>query len=410
MFEHGKKYFPIKTETACLKKWTWSSVYLKTGTTNSCHRCNEQPFDITDFGSFHNVPKKLDDRKLMLAGQWPVGGCEYCQNIENADGFSDRMYHLEIPNLTPPELFDDPTAVSVTPQIVEIYLNNTCNLACTYCDSAFSSRIQHEIKRFGPFESQGIKIVDEHKYVDQELAFKNFCVWLEKNIHNIKRLHFAGGETFFQRELDAVLDIIDQNPNKNLELNFISNLMATKTQEYIERIKQMILDKKIGRLDITASLDCWGEAAEYIRHGLNLSVWERNFSYIVNQKWIKITVNSVITAMSVRTTADLIERLNGFREIRDINHNFLVVGKNPHLHPRIFGGDMWIKDFERMLSVFPSGYGAHDNEREYLNGIFQYLQTCKEDSIMIKRMHVYLDELDRRRNTNWKSLFPYLDI
>jgi pyruvate-formate lyase-activating enzyme len=356
------------------------------------------------------LSKKINNRKIMLDGQWPVGGCEYCQNIENAGGFSDRMYHLEIPNLNPPELYQDPAAVSVTPQIVEIYLNNTCNLACTYCDPAFSSRIEHEIKRFGPFDNGGIKIVDANTYVDQDLAFKNFCTWLVENIHSIKRLHFAGGETFFQRELNVVLDIIDQNPNKHLEINFISNLMAAKTQEYVDRIKKMILDKKIGRLDITASLDCWGPEAEYIRHGLELDKWEENFSYLVNQKWIKITVNSVITAMSVRTTADLIERLNHYRKIRDINHNFLLVGSNPHLHPRIFGGDMWAKDFDRMLEIFPSGYGAHDNEREYLAGIFQYLQSCEVDSTMIERMHVYLNELDRRRNTNWKSLFPYLDI
>ena len=28
----------------------------------------------------------------------------------------------------------------------------------------------------------------------------------------------------------------------------------------------------------------------------------------------------------------------------------------------------------------------------------------------IKNLHTYLDELDRRRSTNWRTLFPYLNI
>ena len=31
--------FPIKTKTACQYKWTWSTVFLSTGTSSSCHRC-----------------------------------------------------------------------------------------------------------------------------------------------------------------------------------------------------------------------------------------------------------------------------------------------------------------------------------------------------------------------------------
>jgi hypothetical protein len=28
----------------------------------------------------------------------------------------------------------------------------------------------------------------------------------------------------------------------------------------------------------------------------------------------------------------------------------------------------------------------------------------------IKKLHEYLDELDRRRKTDWRSLFPYLVV
>jgi len=47
------KYFPIKTETACRLKWSWSTIYLTTGISGSCHRAsygqlNQNNFDNID--------------------------------------------------------------------------------------------------------------------------------------------------------------------------------------------------------------------------------------------------------------------------------------------------------------------------------------------------------------------------
>jgi hypothetical protein len=37
-------------------------------------------------------------------------------------------------------------------------------------------------------------------------------------------------------------------------------------------------------------------------------------------------------------------------------------------------------------------------------------QSSHNDLDSIKQLHVYLNELDRRRSTNWRSLFSYLDV
>jgi len=61
--------FPIKTATACNSKWSWSTIWLTTGKTSSCHRVESIPIDPNDFSNFHNVPKKIQDRELMLEGK-----------------------------------------------------------------------------------------------------------------------------------------------------------------------------------------------------------------------------------------------------------------------------------------------------------------------------------------------------
>jgi hypothetical protein len=131
------KYFPIQTDTACQLKWAWSTVFLQTGTTASCHRVEHHQFNIDTF-NFHNTEQKLSQRKNMLAGNWPVGKelefsttCEsYCGKIEKTGiGISDRQFFNTIPNLVPNELELNSNEINVTPTILEIYIDNTCNLS-----------------------------------------------------------------------------------------------------------------------------------------------------------------------------------------------------------------------------------------------------------------------------------------
>ena len=184
------KYFPIKTDTACQLKWTWSTIHLYTGETSSCHRVNTSKLNETNFAQFHNTDKKIADRKLMLDGKWPTGGCEYCKNIETAGGKSDRQFQLEIPNLVPPELDADLAAVSVTPRIVEVYLDNVCNMSCIYCEDKFSSKIYQENIKHGNYAHNNLEIKNISTKQDNfDQLSAEFWKWMHSNYQKIGRAH-----------------------------------------------------------------------------------------------------------------------------------------------------------------------------------------------------------------------------
>jgi hypothetical protein len=88
------KKFPIRTETSCMLKWAWSTVFLNLGTTSSCHRCEHDTITLETFDTFHNTTRKIQSRELMRQGIWPKSGCQYCEKIENAGGISDRLYQF----------------------------------------------------------------------------------------------------------------------------------------------------------------------------------------------------------------------------------------------------------------------------------------------------------------------------
>ena len=83
MSDSRKKYFPIKTATSCQLKWNWSTLFLNTGITASCHRTGKSEINAENFKNFHNTPVKLADRTNMLQGKWPEESCKYCKDIED---------------------------------------------------------------------------------------------------------------------------------------------------------------------------------------------------------------------------------------------------------------------------------------------------------------------------------------
>ena len=252
------KFFPIKTETACQLKWNWSTIRLHNGVTSSCHRASLSNITADNFDSFHNTTEKIDARTLMLNGQWPTGGCEYCQKIESAGGTSDRMFHAAIPNMAPSELDVNPLSTEITPTILEIYFDNVCNMSCIYCWDGFSSKIQQENVKFGRFEKAGIVIDNRAKKVDNiDLLTDRMWQWMKTHGQSLKRFHVLGGEPFYQHQFDYCLAFFDKNPFPNLEFNVVSNLMISteRFKNNIDRIKQLVAEKKLKQFDLTVSID-----------------------------------------------------------------------------------------------------------------------------------------------------------
>lgn len=405
------RYFPIKTATSCQLKWTWSTIHLYTGETNSCHRVGATVVTSDDFDSFHNTPKKLSDRQLMLEGKWPQGGCEYCRDIEDAGGQSDRQFQLQIPGLVPPELEIDPTAVHVSPRILEVYLDNICNMSCIYCWDGFSSRIQQENHRFGEFVNGRVEIKNYAKpSADFESLVEKFWDWMEKNYHTLKRFHILGGEPFFQQSFERCLDFLETHKNPELEFNIISNLKVPKAklEKFIDRIKKLVASRRIKRFDLTCSIDCWGEEQEYIRHGIDMNQWQQNFDYVANQSWIYLNINQTITGLGVKSIPELIEFINTYRKNREIGHYFMSCVNRPHLYPGIFGSGFFDKDFERILEIMPDNTWQQQQARKMMIGLQSEWNSHQRDQTALDDLEIFLNEIDRRRGLNWKKTFPWL--
>ena len=416
------KRFPIKEGIPCQLKWTHSTVYLTNGVTASCHRAGYGKIEMDgDNFNFHNTANKIVERTKMLNGEWPGNGCEHCKHIEQAGGNSYRTIHLEMEGTTaPPELDNDLKAVNVTPRQLEVYWGNTCNLKCIYCAAHYSSKIHQEEKRFGLFNTDGVILdADKWQMSDRiEEATEKLFVWFENNIQHLHKLFIMGGEPFLQKETERMIAFLEQRELPNLTLCFFSNLTVDheRVKNWVQRLDRLVKEKRLDKLQIVGSLDSWGAEAEYVRNGLDLKLFQKNFEYILNESSTLQNINSSLTVTAVTGMPVLVDKINEWSKIRPVYWSMMKAstynyGPRPYLYPGIFGrkvNDIGLKEAVEKFDV--NSYGHIDsvkaNYKNYMNGIINEFENREPDPFRQKQFKIYLSELDRRRGTDYKKTFP----
>lgn len=395
--------FPINTETACQFKWTWSTLFLSVGTSSSCHRC--KGWDVSEnMEDFHNHPGKIQDREKMLEGQWPGNGCEYCKKIEDAGGVSERTAYINSSLLAPKELRTDSFATKVTPRILEVYFTNVCNQKCVYCSPFFSSLIQNEIDKFGPLESEydldGFKGRDDYDKLKAD-----FWKWMDKNSTELYHFQILGGEPMYQPEFEECLTYFEERNHPNTNWKIFSNLKhnPVKFKEKIERISKLIESGKLESFEIVCSMDCWGPQAEFARYGMSLEEWQQNFNTLLEDPYVKISIHSTITPVTLPTMAEFYRKVLEWNKIKKVDFGWNTVARPTFMNPDQLG--TYAKPyFDELLEIIPK----EDHRRQYLEGFATQVTTHPIDYYLIRRLKRYLDKIDERRGTNWKALYPYL--
>lgn len=403
------RYFPIKSDTSCRLKWSWSTIYLNTGKTASCHRASGS--DIEEFDNFHNTDLKLKARQQMLQGQWPGHGCEYCRNIEQAGGASDRQFQNQIPEIYPPELDTDATATTVDPVILEVFFSNTCNLRCVYCSAECSSAIQQENKKFGG------SIIADHNFEYQDNRYRElvpkFWQWMQTRGQKLQRLQVLGGEPFLQEDVDRLVDYFEQYPCPELEYNLVTNLMVPSKllQAKLEKLVSLVERGHLKRVDIQCSVDCWGPGQEYVRYGFERGLFERNLRMVQEFGIFRIGLLSTVNSLSINEMPELARKFlewNQHSVVYWYMHLVLPEGSSI-FDPLNFDYGLFADSLDQLSALIPND--TWDNKQTYqiFDGIRNKLHKgCVAKYGKQNELLDYLDQIDARRNLDWKNTFPWL--
>ena len=432
----------IETEvgsTFCLAKWHHVTMYLQTGETHSCYHPKPHKIPLHELinnpSALHNTEQKKTERKLMLEGKKP-SGCQYCWNIESMgpDYISDR--HIRNGSIFTEERYEQtvkgPWNQNINPEYLEINFGNECNFKCGYCHPKYSSRYFNEIKEYGPVTTVANHRCDidwmtlyqreeENPYVD---AFWKWWPDLRKTL-NIMRV--TGGEPTMHRSTWQLLDTLEQDPAPWLELNINSNL-GTKTilfERLSDTVKKLCDTKKLKSFMLFTSLDTWGPKAEYIRTGLDLELWEKNFHTYLTKTDSPISFMITFNIFSVTTFTSLLQKLLEWREQYPwYNHrnSHRIRFDTPYLREPIQYDMNILPKEDFMPYMYASLKFMQDNvddtasnkfttiEYEKFKRVVDYMaETVYSENKLIegrRDFYNWVNELDERRDTDMLKIFP----
>jgi hypothetical protein len=424
------------SDSFCAAKWYNATIWLGSGMTTSCHHPPAHLVDIDKVRAnprlLHNTDQKKADRADMQAGRRPKG-CEYCWKIEDMgrDAVSDRVYKSKIyPIEALHEAAKTPVETDVNLRTLEISFDRTCNFACSYCNPAFSSTWANDIKRNGPYtelvsdgrnhfthahdSSQLYTINEVNPYVEA------FFAWWETDLHRtLQELRITGGEPLMSGYTWKLIKWFKTNQGRSTtRLAINSNLSMThdKLLDFVERVKD------IPHLEIYTSNEAVNGAAEYIRDGLDYSIWMHNVQELLSHSSIKaMHFMCTINALCLTTLPNFLSQLMGLKQTygRERVSFTLNILRFPSFQSALVLPEELRTQFKNNLQAWLDTHRLHplmhEHEVNHLQRLIDYLDVVKtphsetfEHPELLNDFKKFHQQYDQRRSKNFTETFPVL--
>ena len=434
--EFRQQHLDTKSASFCAAKWYNATIWLGSGQTTSCHHppahhVTEKEVIINP-AALHNTKQKRDDRAKMIAGERPAG-CEYCWKIEDMgrDAVSDRVYKSKIyPIAALDEAYNTPVHHDVNLRTLEIAFDRTCQLACSYCNPAFSSTWVNDIKRKGPYiklESDGRNhFTHEHnsaqlyKFGEDNPYVNAFFEWWETDLHRtLQELRITGGEPLMSGYTWKLIDWFKLNQGKSttkLAINSNLSFETEKLQEFIDAIRPL------PHVELYTSMEATGSSAEYIRDGLDYAQWLSNVNLLLQSNTVKaIHVMCTINALCLPTLPSLLDQLLALKRTygRERVNFTLNILRFPSFQSALVLPDTLRNQYRDELQTWIDANSTdpllHEHEVNHTQRLIDYLDVVKtphSDTFEMPKLHndfyEFYTQYDSRRDKNFVQTFPSL--
>lgn len=423
-------YLNSFSPSMCLAKWYNATIWLGSGMTTSCHHPPAHKVDadivVNNPRALHNTPQKKQDRQQMQQGIRP-SGCEYCWKIEDIkrDNISDRVYKSMI--------YNDPDAeyasqldcnTDVNLKTLEIAFDRTCQLACSYCNPAFSTTWVQDIKSNGAYENlisdgrnhfthahdsaQLYKPNETNPYVEA------FFKWWDLDLHQtLQELRLTGGEPLMSAHTKRLLNWFISNKST---VSFALNSNLCVEEKHITRL--IAASHNIQNFHLYTSNESMRDHAEYIRDGLSWKQWTANIERILeNGKIDGFHMMCTINALCLESLTEFLDYCLELKQKYNKNPTFtLNILRFPSFQsPLVLPNELRTKyKNELQLWLDKNKYSSliQVMELNQVQRLIDYLDVVKtphSETFDMPALHndfkQFYQQYDQRRNKNLTNTF-----
>lgn len=276
----------------------------------------------------------------------------------------------------------------------DVRWSNICNFKCRTCSATYSSSWAIEDRQQG----SDVPVYTFAGGANNDHLFNQFKPYLK----DIEDFYFAGGEPLITDKHYDILDHLIAENKTNATLQYNTNLsnLNYKNKSIIDYWKQF------KRVEVRASLDHYGDRAEYIREGTDWNTIIENLKKVKQEcPHVIMSFNTVVSAFNIVTLADFLEYMtdNGFDvnsstlyNLVDPSHYSLSALPTKELH---IGYDKLKKYYDKIVNT---------EHREAVEGVLNFIQNTEYNSEHNSTWKTKNQHYDIIRNRNFSETFPEL--
>lgn len=402
MIKKNKQHHVFDSKTFCMFPWLHLNVTPRGDIYPCCSQDYKHPIGNTKTITLEkafNLDKMKELRLDMLNGI-PNSTCNFCYEHEKSSPYSFRKYANQhfgkyFDDIVPRTL-DDGTVDEFKMRYFDIRFSNLCNFKCRTCGAEFSSKWAEEQKKNNKMTQVLKHATDgDPKLLNEVLT----------HLDHTDIAYFAGGEPLITEEHYIIVEELIRRGKTDITLRYNTNASHLQYKDHD------ILDlwKHFKKVEVSCSIDHYGDRAEWLRHGTDWSKIEQNLIKLRNINYIDFQLNTVLSIFNVLTLDNLFEYLIEKDILRhDDWHHTLYLA----IHPPYYSAKALPAALKKIASVklenFVNTYKHFPGLVQNVNSALQFIA----DSDLWEQNQTEFShrtrDIDTLRNENFSKTFPEL--
>lgn len=311
MIHLNKEFLLNESKTFCMFPWLHLNVTPKGDIYPCCSNDYTKPFGNTKTISLKDAfnSDKMKSLRLDMLNERKNNICDFCYKHEEAGPHSFRNYSKEqfgkrFDEVVPTTL-DDGTVPDFKMRYYDIRFSNICNFKCRTCGSEFSSKWGEEMRKHHDPNHPVLIHADDEKGVLLEEVLEH--------VEHIDLAYFAGGEPLITEEHYVILEEMIRKGRTDTVLRYNTNASNIKYKSH----DVLDLWKHFKRVELSCSIDHYGERAEYLRKGTDWGKVESNLLTFRKLDYIVFQMNTVFSIFNYSTIGEFYSYLKSKNIVRE---------------------------------------------------------------------------------------------
>lgn len=396
----------IPSKTFCILPWIHTYVNADGAVLPCCIGNQSAPLGNAQTESIVNIwnnEKYKNLRTKMLAGE-ECSECSACYEMERRGVGSTRESHNR--NFDYIKHFNivkntnaDGSLNEFSLKYFDVRWSNICNFKCRSCSATYSSSWATEDNSHNDYKRKVFIFAGGD---NNDNLYDQFLPYLP----GVEKFYFAGGEPLITDKHYEILKYLIEIGNTDVKLVYNTNLSN------LEFKGTSVLDlwNKFSKVEIRASLDSWGERAEYIRDGTKWNEVEENIRLInLECPSVKMQINSTVSVFNISTIPEFVDYLTS-KNLFDSNtfdpyfYNLI----NPSYYSAdVIPDQLKLSMIEKIGTVINS-QTLSNRVNSRLHNTISYLKTANYNLDLHRQFLKVTNHYDSIRNQNFVNTFPEL--